>query len=130
VYGLFDYDPDGIGIFHTYKYGSARAAHEPCNAACPDMKWLGLKSCNAFVTNEQSERSLMQLSFRDRRRANRMLSWPAFTAEDTCAATVRRELQVMLFMSRKAEIQLLEAFPGGLGTRLEMLCLDRDDLSR
>ena len=43
VYCLVDYDPDGISIFRTYKYGSNSMGHEE-HVTIANMQWLGLKS--------------------------------------------------------------------------------------
>ncbi len=120
VYGLFDYDPDGISILHTYKYGSAKTAHEPSGIGCTYMEWLGLKDSDVFSTNCQSQHGLIPMTTRDRRRARRMLAWPV-VAESSDASEIRREIQRMMFVNKKAEIQLLEAFPGGLSARLTRL---------
>jgi meiotic recombination protein SPO11 len=120
VYGLFDFDPDGIGIFHTYKYGSWNTAHEGAHIACPRLQWLGLRSSDVFAsTNEQSEHAVLQLTARDRCRASSMLLWPAF--HEASEHLLKRELQLMLFLNQKAEIQLIDALPGGLNARLQTL---------
>lgn len=48
--GLVDYDPHGISILRTYKYGSKRLGHEE-NVTIPGMKWLGIRSGDLFVHN-------------------------------------------------------------------------------
>ncbi|KAK3901430.1 Spo11/DNA topoisomerase VI subunit A [Staphylotrichum tortipilum] len=40
---LVDYDPDGVAILRTYKYGSRRLDHEQ-NATTPQLRWLGIRS--------------------------------------------------------------------------------------
>ncbi|CZT50385.1 related to MEIOTIC RECOMBINATION PROTEIN REC12 [Rhynchosporium secalis] len=104
VHALVDFDPDGIGIFSTYKHGSASLSHEN-DLAVPSMKWLGVRSCD-FLRNEIDGRGLLRLSERDRRIAVRMLEREGEEAQ-------RRELQVMLLLGVKAEIQIL-----GNGERL------------
>jgi meiotic recombination protein SPO11 len=117
VHGLFDFDADGLGILHTYKHGATNTAHESPSPPCEKMAWLGLRSSDAFLVSQQQQLGLMTLSSRDRRRASRMLSWPAFRDFDS-ECSPRRELQVMLFVNKKAEIQLLDALPGGLSNKL------------
>ncbi|SPQ21582.1 409c5484-92f9-4df4-8345-923f43554212 [Thermothielavioides terrestris] len=40
---LVDFDPDGVAIMRTYKYGSKRLGHEE-NVATPQLRWLGIFS--------------------------------------------------------------------------------------
>ena len=40
---LVDFDPDGVAILRTYKYGSRRLDHEQ-NATTPQLRWLGIHS--------------------------------------------------------------------------------------
>lgn len=63
--------------------------------------------------NPRHQQSLLHLSFRDRRKAKNMLDWPHIT-EGSAEADWRRELQVMLVLGYKAEIQLVESLPGGM----------------
>jgi meiotic recombination protein SPO11 len=109
-----DFDPDGMSILSTYKYGSAALAHENAGLILPSMQWLGVKSSHIAkqITHHQTQ-GLLRLSARDRRLAQRMLDREPFT-EDGPEAEYRRELQVMLMLNIKAEIQLLEAGIGGL----------------
>jgi len=43
IYALADYDPDGIAIMRTYKYGSQGLDHEE-NTTIPLLRWLGICS--------------------------------------------------------------------------------------
>lgn len=63
--------------------------------------------------NSRHQQSLLYLSFRDRRKAKNMLDWPHIT-EGSAEVAWRRELQVMLVLGYKAEIQLVESLPGGM----------------
>lgn len=116
TYGLFDYDADGIGILSNYKYGSAKMAHEALDLRCCSLHWIGLKSTDvvrAAVADSRSDDVLMSLSRHDRRRATLMLARKP-CGEDASGVDEpewRRELQVMLLLNVKAEMQLLE----GLG---------------
>ena len=116
VYGLFDYDPDGIGILYNYKYGSARYKHDTSSVATPRITWLGVRSCHVFDLEERrqagnNEQGLMHLSARDRKKATKMLDWPHVVEE---SSELRRELQIMLILGYKAEIQVVGAADGGL----------------
>lgn len=59
------------------------------------------------------QQSLLYLSLRDRRKARNMLDWPHIE-ESSANTDWRRELQVMLVLGYKAEIQLVESQPGGM----------------
>ena len=56
---------------------------------------------------------LMKLTARDRTRAARMLEWNLCT-EDGPEQGWRQELQKMLMLNIKAEMQILDELPGGL----------------
>jgi len=114
LYALVDYDPDGIGILSTYKYGSLSLAHENATLIVPSIQWLGVAS--SFLSNVdavQVDQGLLQLSKRDRHLALRMLQKNVFT-ENGPEPKWRRELQIMLMLGVKAEIQILEGREGGL----------------
>jgi meiotic recombination protein SPO11 len=129
MYALVDFDPDGIAILSTYKYSSYRLAHEDVaptgtpGLGLPNIRWLGVKSHHMSRTpvgdsdtgaSEMPELlGLMKLTARDRLKAMRMLEW------DLCAADGpeqewRQELQSMLMLNVKAEMQILDELPGGL----------------
>ncbi|KAF2685142.1 DNA topoisomerase IV, alpha subunit [Lentithecium fluviatile CBS 122367] len=129
MFALVDHDPDGIAIMSTYKYGSYRLAHEDIahkdtpGLKLPELQWLGVQSHHisrtpvnegvtetAVVTDLQG---LMRLSGRDRRKAQQMLEWD-ICAEDGPEAAWRTELQRMLMLNTKAEMQILDELPGGL----------------
>lgn len=123
-----DLDPDGIAIMTTYKYGSYRLAHEDVAhkdapaLSIPNLRWLGVKGLHVSRTqvNEGEDaganlelQGLMRLTARDRTKAIHMLEW------DLCTETGpeqewRSELQTMLMLNTKAEIQVLDELPGGV----------------
>jgi meiotic recombination protein SPO11 len=120
IFALVDFDPDGLGIMSTYKYGSVSLAHENSKLAVPRIRWLGLKSSDIFQrTVDQNGAALkdkvglIKLSSRDRRIATRMLKRECFE-EKGREEEWRRELQVMLMLNVKAEIQMLNGGMGGL----------------
>ncbi|KAI0849174.1 DNA topoisomerase IV, alpha subunit [Daldinia vernicosa] len=45
IYALVDFDPSGIAIMLTYKWGSQGLGHEE-NVTIPEILWLGPKSCD------------------------------------------------------------------------------------
>lgn len=105
-----DYDPDGLSILATYKHGSFSLAHENEDLITPNIHWIGMKSC--FHTTSTSSRGnqyqiLLPLSARDRRRAKSMLQRPLL-AENGDEKEWRRELQVMLILNLKNEIEVLD----------------------
>ena len=124
---LVDFDPDGLAIMSTYKYGSKALAHETESLASPWVEWLGVRSSDIFKLLVQSDRratpfqvasSMPTLSLRDRNKGIRMLeSGPC--AEDGGEQEWRRELQVMLMLNHKAEIELLDQGQGGLSEWLK-----------
>ncbi|QDS68603.1 hypothetical protein FKW77_000913 [Venturia effusa] len=114
LYGLMDFDPDGLDILSTYKHGSKALAHQNAELALPSIQWLGVKSSHiGQETDLHQTQGLLRLSARDRRKATSMLEREQF-AEDGAEPEWRTELQVMLMLNVKAEIQLLEARSDGL----------------
>jgi meiotic recombination protein SPO11 len=87
----------------TYKHGSMSLAHET-NLAVPPMRWLGVRSCD-FLGTDNETHGLLNLTARDRKIAVKMLA-RSVDAEHSDEEW-RRELQVMLMLSIKAEIQIL-----------------------
>jgi len=133
VLGLVDWDPDGIAILSTYKYGSCRLAHEEVARAdtpglgLSKLQWLGVQSQH-FSRKAGSEggtataalcdmQGVMKLTDRDRRKAHQMLAWEA-CREDGSEAGWRVELQRMLMLNVKAEMQIVDELPGGFASWL------------
>ncbi|KAF1998202.1 DNA topoisomerase IV, alpha subunit [Amniculicola lignicola CBS 123094] len=133
-FALVDFDPDGIAIMSTYKYGSFRLAHENVTAGgapalnLPELNWLGVQSrqiVRSLVTKHDSYDSaitdaqgLMRLTPRDRKKARCMLEWD-LCAEDGPEPAWRQSLQTMLMLNVKAEMQFFEQLPGGLSAWVE-----------
>ncbi|KAK5141219.1 hypothetical protein LTR04_002685, partial [Oleoguttula sp. CCFEE 6159] len=119
VHALVDFDPDGLGILSTYKYGSFALAHENATLAVSSIRWLGVRSTH-IMTEESVHQSqgLLRLSQRDRRKASKMLEQEVFAA-DGPECEWRRELQIMLLLNVKAEIQLMDARTSGLACWLK-----------
>jgi meiotic recombination protein SPO11 len=129
MFALVDFDPDGIAIMSTYKYGSQRLAHEDVahkgtpGLKLPDLQWLGVQSHHISRTPVDEGgtetaaladlQGLMRLTARDRSKAQRMLEWD-ICAEDGPETVWRTELQRMLMLNVKAEMQILDELPGGL----------------
>ena len=128
-YALVDFDPDGIAIMSTYKYGSYALAHENVTAPTsrplniPGLRWLGIKSGQLTpytdhrgVTHDNTTvdaQGTMRLTPRDRKKARKMLSGK-ICGENSSEPEWTRELQRMLMLNMKAEMQILEEQPGGV----------------
>ncbi|KAK4544162.1 hypothetical protein LTR36_004372 [Oleoguttula mirabilis] len=127
VYGLVDFDPDGLAILSTYKYGSITLAHESAELRVPQLKWLGLRSEHMLLggDNTHSSQGLLTLTARDRGKARNMLERSALHGDadsdgaDDADQAYARELQVMLMLNMKAELQLLDAVPNGMTDLLD-----------
>ncbi|RKF78001.1 Meiotic recombination protein SPO11 [Golovinomyces cichoracearum] len=98
IYALMDFDPDGIGIMATYKHGSMNSVCQK-NINIPTIEWLGIKS-HDFLRKKITLQGLQNLSGRDRRLASAMIE----RAKDL---EWKSELQIMLMLNLKAEIQIL-----------------------
>ncbi|KAF5503656.1 Meiotic recombination protein rec12 [Colletotrichum fructicola] len=128
IYGLVDFDPYGVNIIRCYSHGSRGHAHE-VGVTVPSMQWLGIKSgdlvgrqdledddAHAEVLDltvfrrQQSESNFEAtdvLKERDRKIAKTLLrNIPDDLDEYNIQC--RRELQIMLFLNVKAEIQAVD----------------------
>jgi hypothetical protein len=114
VFGLFDFDPDGMGILSVYKYSSTSLEHEGENLLSGTMEWIGLKSSDLLPSSLGGyDGDLLRLSQRDRKRAKGMLGRKPLN-EGGLEPIWRREVQAMLFLNVKAEIQVLQSRQDGL----------------
>lgn len=112
----------------TYKYGSLAQAHDNKHLNVPNIHWLGLKTSKFAMNMAQrhatsSDRakvrggvahSLMNLRPRDRKKAMLMLENSPIVAEDGPEREWREELQKMLILNVKAEIEVLYDIDGEL----------------
>lgn len=108
VFSLMDYDPDGLAIMSTYKHGSLSLAHENDTLVAQRIEWLGVTSDVIRDIHRDNSQAWLRLTRRDRRNAMKMLEKPVYQEE--VEASWRRELQVMLMLNIKAEIQILGAY--------------------
>ena len=116
VYAMVDFDPDGIAILSTYKYGSTNLAHETSQLCLPQIQWLGLYSKHVLSGKAtHADQGLLTLTARDRKKARSMLGWQVLEGDDS----LRRELHVMLMLNFKAELQLLDATSDGMSDLLQ-----------
>jgi meiotic recombination protein SPO11 len=113
IFGLFDADPDGVNIMQIYRQGSHSLPHERA-ADVPEMQWLGIRT-DDVLAEVQDDEAVLKLTARDRRKAVAMLDRLSGEAEAGVAGEqCRIELQKMLMLNVKAEIQILEDRPGGV----------------
>lgn len=101
----------------TYMYGSWKLSHEDQNHNVPSICWLGPKSedllfnnddgdnCESEMVSDGEGAGLLRLSLRDRRRAVGMMR--KNNLKNGKDKEWRRELQVMLMLGLKAEMELL-----------------------
>jgi meiotic recombination protein SPO11 len=113
-----DFDPDGIGIMSTYKYGSTKLSYQKDTLIVPSIRWIGLQSADIVPSKGSDRVGLLRLSKRDRNIATRMLEREEY--QDGRRGEWRTELQVMLMLNLKAEIQILSDSGMGLETWLDM----------
>ncbi|PGH09411.1 hypothetical protein AJ80_07686 [Polytolypa hystricis UAMH7299] len=135
IYILVDSDPDGIAIMSTYKYGSVAQLHENANLNVPTLEWLGLRASDtgccgsgggATNTNTMGggDEALIPLTLRDRKKARAMLERSPVFAEDGPERRWRTELQHMLMVNVKAEIEVLYEREGGIERWLDRSLLE------
>ncbi|KAJ5104727.1 Winged helix-turn-helix transcription repressor DNA-binding [Penicillium alfredii] len=114
-YALTDGDPHGMGIMSTYKYGSAAHLHDNARLSVPGLQWLGLRVSDAIASSDSPENSpIMSLTARDRKKITAMFQNSPVWASDGPEPEWRTELQRMLMLSIKAEIEILYEQEGGL----------------
>jgi len=132
---LVDFDPDGVNIFRCYKYGSSRQN----SFGAAGIHWLGIKSRHILnlsgAASHHSQRDAMPYTaitstnctdpvayqtLRDRKLAKGTLGrLDTADDDDPQAVELRKELQVMLMLGTKAEIEWLDE-AGNMATWLDM----------
>jgi len=100
----------------TFRKGSIALAHEQASTV-PEMRWLGVK-LDDVTAGAADDEPLLPLTLVDRDRITAMLTRQVADA-DTVQQQCFAELQKMLVLNVKAEIQLLDDRPGGLVHWLE-----------
>ena len=114
-YALVDGDPDGMAIMSVYKYGSMAHTHENWKLNIPSLRWLGLRTSEVVDSlGSDGDEALMSLTRRDRRKIVSMLSNNPVWAVDGPEPEWRVELQRMLMLNVKAEIEILYDREDGL----------------
>ncbi len=117
IFGLFDWDPDGIRILKCYLYGSKTLAQEH-GSNIPELRWIGLKAQDVITSQHSNDDVSMLLTKRDRVAAISMLASQTWNddSEDVLPGLCEAisELRRMLMLNRKAEVQSLDETQGGL----------------
>lgn len=109
----------------TYKHGSFKLSHENAGLNVPSIQWLGIQGRDILAVNGQDEYSgLLRLSARDRKKAVDMLERSEFLQEHGKEEEWRRELQVMLMLNVKAEMEVLAEREGGVRRWVEEKLLE------
>ncbi|KAF4223769.1 hypothetical protein CNMCM8980_010285 [Aspergillus fumigatiaffinis] len=107
-YAFVDSDPDGMAIMSTYKYGSMAHARENEKLNVSKLRWLGLRTSDVIGGADSfGDEAFIRLSPRDRKKAIAMLANNPVWAEDGPEQEWRTELQQMLMLNLKAEIEIL-----------------------
>ncbi|ROT39024.1 DNA topoisomerase IV, alpha subunit [Sodiomyces alkalinus F11] len=122
IYCLTDFDPDGVGIMRCYKHGSRSLDHET-HVVVPRLRWLGFKSSDLshhLTALDESRRPSVTspMSVRNRTRAAKLLATMDEESHDWEELECQRELQVMMFLGVKAEIQGVDGI-GDVGDWLD-----------
>ncbi|MCJ1275954.1 hypothetical protein MMC21_003759 [Puttea exsequens] len=126
IYALTDFDPDGLAIMSTYKHGSLNLSHENFQLSVSSIEWLGIQISDILHAEAaQTGQGLLRLSGRDRRKAIMMLDRSKVLGEDGEEQEWRRELQVMLMLNVKAEMEILSARDGGVAGWVEQKLFER-----
>lgn len=126
---MTDFDSDGIAIANTYKHGSAKLAHEGASSQTAKAHRIGLT--RHHITDEgasEVEHALLPLTGRDRRKAKAMLRHMSNTDRDGVEDDIA-DLQAMLMLNLKAELQLLDERPDGLGRFLSSIISMHDGVT-
>ena len=99
----------------TYKHGSRNNSHENPSLTVPSIQWLGVQSQDVLPGDGQYGYSnLLRLTARDRKKAADMLKRSNGLQEAGLEKEWRRELQVMLMLNVKAEMEILAEREGGV----------------
>ncbi|KAI8659798.1 TP6A-N domain-containing protein [Fusarium sp. Ph1] len=132
ILALVDYDPDGVRILRCYRHGSDRLSHE-ADLDTQAIRWLGIKSdqliqecadansldprlfyqssqsSQVSITSTACREPISYMGLRERGVAvSALKKLGSFSSSDTETLEMRRELQVMIALGVKAEIEWLD----------------------
>ncbi|KAM3735926.1 hypothetical protein ACB098_10G124400 [Castanea mollissima] len=97
ILALVDWNPAGLGILCTFKFGSIGMGLEAYRYAC-NVKWLGLRGDDLQLIPEQS---MVPLKQRDLQIATSLMS------SEILQENYRKELAVMVQLGQRVEIEAL-----------------------
>jgi len=105
ILALMDSDPHGIRIMCTYMKSSKAMSYDSDSLATGDIKWLGVRpsDLNKYKIPEQCR---LDMDEKDMREARTLLESDFIVKNEKWVA----EIEVMLKMKKKAEIQALSSF--------------------
>ncbi|GAX73646.1 hypothetical protein CEUSTIGMA_g1097.t1 [Chlamydomonas eustigma] len=106
VLGLVDWNPAGVAILCTYKYGSTQSL-EGNRYTLPSLAWLGLRS-NLLTTT--SRENFQALNVRDRAQATGLMTKLQMLREEAWC----HELKLMESTGLKADIEAIYDGPFGM----------------
>ncbi|KAI5067860.1 hypothetical protein GOP47_0016205 [Adiantum capillus-veneris] len=101
IVALVDWNPAGLAIICTYKFGSIRMGLEALSYVC-DVKWLGLRSRDLELIPKESH---LPLTAKDRRLGASLLSSKMLQNKEQ----YKQELAYMLEFGQRIEIEALYA---------------------
>lgn len=112
VLALTDADPHGLEIALCYQSGSLALAHFNKKLACPSLQLKGVSISYVIANLDRLASGMIRLSLRDRTKAREMLSrvW----LKDSSFTGYRKELQRLLFLGCKAELEIFSSFTSEL----------------
>ena len=105
VLAFVDADPHGLKILSVYSSGSKNMSYDSFSLTCPDIKWLGLRPSD-FERYHLPDQCLLPMSEKDIKVGQDMLKEDFIQKNPAWIA----ELELMLKLKVKAEIQALSAF--------------------
>ncbi|KAG6486966.1 meiotic recombination protein SPO11-2-like [Zingiber officinale] len=97
ILGLVDWNPAGLAILCTYKFGSVNMGLESYRYAC-NVRWLGLRADDLRIIPQQA---LTQLTLQDVKKAKSLMT-SKFLPD-----SYRVELAIMVEKGERAEIEAL-----------------------
>ena len=105
VLGLVDADPYGLKILSVYMTGSKNMSYDSANLTTPDIKWLGVRPSD-LDRYKIPEQCRLPMTAHDIKTGRELLKEDYVRSNPAWV----RELELMLEMNVKAEIQALSSF--------------------
>jgi len=105
VLGLVDADPYGLKILSVYMSGSKNMSYDSASLTTPDIKWLGLRPTD-FDKFDLPDQCRLDMTPNDIRTGKELLKEEFIQKNKKWV----EELELMIKMKKKAEIQALSSF--------------------